>query len=579
MSGLRACEYSHRFHWQHLPVIIGDPMCPDRNGIDVIANDRKQHENQRDELMSATLEHPSQNDTVDELPDASVLHDKTPEWVRTPAVSAAFTAFLGVLLITLFANRPLWHTDLWDHVNYGEQFLNDGSLPVTEPSLLLARGMPMVHTSWLSQIGLASLFEAGGVPALQFAYGLLVVLSVGFIGWATVRRGGSAFFGFVACTVFLLMNWQQFLVVRPQLVGVLCFSVLVSQLLTGGPKSRHAWWALPLMFTLWANCHGSFGVGLLCMALAGAGHFADVLFRTRSFRMAFACRQMWRLILLTQLCAAAVLINPNGIQLYHEVLRVGQHPNIATMFEWDALTLRMKQGQVAAAMVLLLAVVLKLSPRRIHVSEVLLLAATGGLACWSARMINWWSPVMAIVIGSHGASAWRHLMKQRRSTVQPNRTGLWTVVNVGLCWIFFAFTPLGVQIVHGRTADLSRSLSPQTPLNTIGFLNSMEELPPGPTFVPAEWSGAVTQFGPSELQPMVNLHVHIIPEEIWTDYVRLLSGPADWDGLLDRYGINLVVAEKVRSERLVDELRRSEDWEVLFEDAQSVVTRRIDIIR
>ena len=528
--------------------------------------------------MSATLDHPSQNEPVDELPDASVLHDKTPEWIRTPAVSAVFTGVLGLILITLFANRPLWHTDLWDHINYGQNFISQQSLPASEPLLPLAEGMPMVHTSWLSQIGLAALFQSGGPAALQFAYGILVVLSVGFIGWATVRRSGSAAFGLLACVIFLTMNWQQFLVVRPQLVGVLCFSVLIAQLMTGGPRSRNAWWALPLMFIVWANCHGSFGIGLLCMTLCGIGSFITVLLRTKSLRLAFSNRRMWRLILLTQLCGAAVLINPNGLQLYHEVLQFGQHPNIATMFEWDALTLRMKQGQIAAVMVGLLAIALKLSPRRVRISEALLLGVTAGLACWSARMINWWSPVMAIAIGTHGAAAWRNLRKKRRCTESVNRTGLWTVVNVGMCWIFFAFTPLGVQVIHGRTTELSRTLSNQTPVNTIGFLNSVEEFPPGPAFVPAEWSGAITQFGPDELQPMVNLHVHIIPEEVWTDYVRLLSGPSDWDGLLDRYGINLVVAEKVRSERLVGQLRQSEDWEPLFEDSQAVVMRRINPI-
>ena len=59
------------------------------------------------------------------------------------------------------------------------------------------------------------------------------------------------------------------------------------------------------------------------------------------------------MLLLTQLSAAAVLLNPFGLEIYYAVLKVGSHPNIATMFEWEPLTLRMKQGQVAAGMVCL----------------------------------------------------------------------------------------------------------------------------------------------------------------------------------------------------------------------------------
>jgi hypothetical protein len=333
-----------------------------------------------------------------------------------------------------------------------------------------------------------------------------------------------------------------------------------------------------LLFVVWANCHGSFGVGLLCMTLCAVGNAATVFLRTKSLRLTVFNRRSVRLILLTQLCAAAALLNPRGLELYHEVLRVGQNANIATMYEWDALTLRMKQGQVAAAMFVLLAIVVKLSPRRLRVDEGLLLGVTAGLALWSARMINWWSPVMAIAIATHGAAAWRSVARRQRSTVARQRTGLWTVVSLGLCWIFFAFTPLGVQVVHGRVPELSRAMSAQTPLNTIVFLNEQEELPPGVAFVPAEWSGVMRQFGPSDLRPMVNLHVHLMPEEVWTDYIRLLGGPSDWDGLLERYGINLVIAEQRRSERLIGQMRASEEWEPLYEDADAVVMKRIDNI-
>ena len=55
-----------------------------------------------------------------ELPDASVLEDRTPEWIRTTPTSALFMLLIGVVF-ALMANRPLWHTDLWDHPNSARQ--------------------------------------------------------------------------------------------------------------------------------------------------------------------------------------------------------------------------------------------------------------------------------------------------------------------------------------------------------------------------------------------------------------------------------------------------------------------------
>ena len=73
---------------------------------------------------------------------------------------------------------------------------------------------------------------------------------------------------------------------------------------------------------------------------------------------------------------------------------------------------------------------------------------------------------------------------------------------------------------------------------------------------------------------MVNLHVHVIPEQIWGHYERLAAGAADWEGLTETYGMNLAVTDKLRHERLVGQMRKSEDWTPLFEDAQTVIFER-----
>jgi hypothetical protein len=528
--------------------------------------------------MSATVEPVTENkpalDENTELPDARVLEDKTPEWARMSGISVYFVVTLGLLMITVFASRPLWPTDLWDHVNYGNWMLTQQTVPGTEPLLPLADGIPMVTSAWLAQVGLASLFNTAGFAGLQFAYGLLVVASLGIIAWGGVRLSGSTLFGFVALFAFLALNWQQFLVIRPQLIGVLLFSALAAWLLSVRSWHRAGWIALPLAFTVWANSHGSFAIGLTALAITGMAHAINVFTRTRSLRLALSNQRVVRLFLLTQLCAVSALINPNGLALFAEVLRVGQHPNIDSMFEWDPLTLRMRQGQVAAILGLILIVALRWSPRRLQMEEAMLLAFTAGMALWSSRMINWLAPVMALTLAAHGAAAWRHLRGTSRPRTKPATSGLWTVVNAGLCWVFFAFTTLGVQTVHGRSVPVERAVSPQTPLSATEFLNSAEGLPEGLAFCSAEWAGFLTSFGPDDFRPMVNLHVHVIPEEVWTHYQQLAAGPADWNGITDLYGINLVVTTKSRHDRLIRQIKKSAKWEPLFEDAQAVIFQR-----
>jgi hypothetical protein len=315
-------------------------------------------------------------------------------------------------------------------------------------------------------------------------------------------------------------------------------------------------------------------VGLLTIGAAMAGEFCDVWRRSRSLRTAVVHPRVWSLLLILQLCAAAALLNPSGLAIYPEVLQVGTNPNVDSMFEWNALSLRMIQGQWAAAMILVLLVALKLTPRRVRFTELLPLLVTGLLALWSARMINWWAPWMAIVTGTHLTAVLRAWRQQPRRTTAASRSGLWSVVCLGLCWILFALTNLGVQVVHGRMADPARLVSRQTPVQMVAFLNSQGELPKGLAFVPAEWAGYVMNSGPKSLSPMVNLHVHVIPLEIWDDYLRLLQGPSDWESVLDQYGINLVIVDRNQQPRLWRRLAESEDWKSNYQDSQAGVFRR-----
>ena len=76
------------------------------------------------------------------------------------------------------------------------------------------------------------------------------------------------------------------------------------------------------------------------------------------------------------------------------------------------------------------------------------------------------------------------------------------------------------------------------------------------------------------LKSMVNLHVHLIPEEVWRDYLRVAAGSADWVNLLDEYGVNLVVVDKRAHSLLLKRIRESADWKSLYDDRQSVLLLR-----
>lgn len=525
--------------------------------------------------MATASTQPAESPATDERaigrrPDATTLDDKTPAWLRLPGSVTAFTLVLGFAFV-VFANMRLWHTDLWDHVNYGRVILEAGQLPDTEPLLPLAEGMPMTNLAWLSQLGMAWLADGAGLPALQFVYGLLVVIPLALIAWRATQTSRSVLAGLLAAGFFVGVNLPQFLVIRPQLAGLLFFSVVLVWLTGRRPFRKAVWIGFPLMFALWVNCHGSFTLGLTLLGLAALGRLADITSRSGSLRPAIRDPDLLRMLLLIQLCAVAVLCNPWGLTAWTETFRVAGSPNVRSMIEWDALTLRTPQGQRVAAGTLFLLMALKMTPRRIRSFEVLVLVVFGGLALWSQRMINWWAPAAAMITAVHLA-AWvraSHGIRKHRSAEAA--TGLWTVVNLGLCWILFTFTHLGIQVVRGRVPERAAMVSSETPVALVDWLRADDRRPSGLALVPAEWAGYAMHEMPADLQSMVNLHVHVIPVEVWGDYLHLLSGPSDTVALLDRYGVRTAVIDGRRHPRLLRRLLESEHWSLEYEDSVGTV--------
>lgn len=487
------------------------------------------------------------------------------------AQSTLITLGLTIIFVCLFARRSLWHTDLWDHINYG-RFIAQFGVPETEPLLKIAKGTPFVSTAWMSQVGMATIADTPvlGLPALQFAHALLVIIGCAAVGLAVFRKTRSGIFTVIAYSTFVAVDWQQLIVIRPQLAGVAGFCLTYAALQTGMLKHQSGKAGLAFLYLLWANCHGSFAMGLTLMALTSAGQLLDALIKTKSVAASLKTQPWKSTAVALVLCTSMAAINPFGVRIFEEVLRVGQHPNIATMFEWDRMTLQMKQGRAMAAATIILLTLLCCSPRRIRMQEILPLLATAGLALWSSRMINWYSPLVAGGIGIHGAAVCCRFTN-RRITTPRFRSKIWTIINVALLATAIGGSSLGTQTMVGKPAEQWRLVSAATPVNVTEFLMTAEDLPDGLTLATAEWAGYLMYHVGDQVRPFANLHVHVIPPTAWQEYIRMIRGSSGWHDRLKRHDINTVVVDKRRYPKLAGLASRNGTFKLVFEDPQAAV--------
>ncbi len=500
------------------------------------------------------------------------------EWWKAPRFLAGF-AFLVGLAYRWLSDRPLWHTDLWGHLAYGRIIWQQGAIPSTEPLMPLSADVPFVDTAWLSQLIGYAAHSASGNAALQCLYAGSIAVCLVLLIWCCYRRTRSAGWTLIGCCLFAWVNWQQLRIIRPQLAGLVCFvSLLV--LLTSRRWSRANWLAVPLLFALWANLHGSFPVGLAALGCFCLGRALDVARRTGRLKAVLRDARTRRCLSLTGLAAAAVLLNPYGWGLYAEVWSISANANLDDLVEWQPLTLHMKQGQAAAAAVLALIFVYRMSPRRVSAAEVLLLAGIGGAALWVSRFVLWWAPVAGYCLALHGSAAWKGKRKKEKGKRQEEesasakspRSGKWTLVTVGLVLFFFASSPLGLALLRPDQADRRDSLSVQTP---VGAVEHLKKHPPcGQVFNTFEWGDYLLWAGPKEIQVFVASHVHLVPRAVWLHYRQILHAAPGWEETLVRYGVNTIVIDRAGHKSLTNRLRQNDDWQIDYADRRSIVFTR-----
>jgi hypothetical protein len=490
--------------------------------------------------------------------------------LRISAVAFGLIVLLG-LFHAYLSHRPLWHTDLWGHLAYGRLIVARHAIPSTEPFMPLARGVEFVDLSWLSQVVGYVAYRWEGIAAIQFLYATCIVFCLGLLAYGVVRSTRliwPALIGLVACTG---LEWQQFLIVRPQLAGLACFVALFIYLSQRRPGTER-WAFVPLLFALWANLHGSFAVGWALIATLAAGRGIDIVRRAGTCRAVSRDQKFRSLTMLIPAAALAVLVNPYGWTILRGVWETASNPNLTDLVEWRPLDILMRQGQAAAAIALLLIVVYRLTPRRISSSEFLLLVGLGWATLRSSRMIVWWAPVASYYLAIHAAAIWnrfRGSLRRPQFADGQRSSPVWGLAALAAICALGAASPLGLALLHERGIDPQESLSSQTPLAATDYLNAHS--PRGQIFNTYEWGDYLIWAGPQGLRVFVASHAHLVSRDVWQDYLRVITLRTGWEKILDRYGVEVAVLDPDQQGDLVDALRESPNWSIAQEDDRSVI--------
>jgi hypothetical protein len=250
----------------------------------------------------------------------------------------SFPVFLGVLLATATAYQANHHPvdpDTWWHAKVGQLILATGHWPAHDIYSFTAHGAQWIAYEWLGEvlIGWAGYHGAGGLLILLTVLATTLVMLMYVYGTVCT---GNVKASLAACAILLPVE-AVFFTLRPQLVGY-CFLVFLLILMELHRRGNEkVLWAIPPLFLVWVNTHGSFFVGLGIFGvywLCGLFEFEWGNIEAKKWTP----RQS-RNLLLTSLASLAVLpITPYGTKLaaYPLEMALFQPLNIANIQEWQA---------------------------------------------------------------------------------------------------------------------------------------------------------------------------------------------------------------------------------------------------
>lgn len=242
----------------------------------------------------------------------------------------AFKFVCGALIIAtfFFVSLNRIDPDFWWHVKVGEWINANGHAPTADIYSYTMPGYPWIDHEWLTNSFIYALYQNSSLMLLAFIFSLCAALP--FFVW--LKRTRSLFSLWVVLLGASFIG--IFIGVRAQFISFLFFFLLFEILHKrfSSSQNQKLFYALPLLFLLWANLHAGFASGLLLFGTWIVVHYG-VAWKTHTI----AVKNLKTDILVLLASALAPLINPYGVRLYQEIITVLFSPGaIKYIAEWQS---------------------------------------------------------------------------------------------------------------------------------------------------------------------------------------------------------------------------------------------------
>jgi hypothetical protein len=468
-----------------------------------------------------------------------------------------------LLLSFFFASRPISDPDFWFHLKLGQFIVQHAQVPRVEIFSCTNLGQPYIAHGWLSGVIFYLIYSRFGQNLLIFIFACLTALAF----WIIFKRSTEHIFTRGISVLLGVWTVLPNIGVRPRVFTLLlatCYFHILSRYLTDS-NSKRLWWLVPLM-VLWVNLHGAFLIGLTFIGLTMGGAAVDVWISRETVGVTWT--RVKPLLIILVACALASLFNPYGTRIYSQVLAVLSSP-IYQYVGADWLSPDFHQPELFPLIVLILlsTTVLVLSPKRARPSQVLFLLATLFMTFKMQRNAIVFAVVATSLLSDYSGALWDSLFAgpARESTSFSQRRRP-SILNLLLLLPLILFVVKVKKVVYVPPTQQMAYV----PFHAVEYMkdNGIQ----GCTFTePNIWGDYLIWATPAN--PVYIDGRDVYPTQFVQEYVEIIQGERDWRESFDRYGVTNAIL--TRSSSLAGQLRKSGEWQQIYEDEYAMVfTRR-----
>ncbi|HKO12823.1 MAG TPA: hypothetical protein VJV22_12690 [Acidobacteriaceae bacterium] len=336
------------------------------------------------------------------------------------------------------------------------------------------------------------------------------------------------------------------------------FLIIELAILWNLERGRDLSLALPPLFLLWVNTHGTWLIGYVLMVL----YFAAGAFRSdwgAVFVKPWAPRQLRKFTAVTLASTALLFVNPYGwrIVAYPFDMAFRQRQNTESMAEWASINFHDFRGKAVLAVLILFAVLKLVRQRRWSLQDLLfsLIALYAGLTYLRFLFLLGiiLTPLLAMELP--GTLFPRYQPEKDRSS--PNAIAMLVLLlAVGMSWPSIGKLQAGID--HAQ------------PVQAMSYIRKLADK--GNLFNQFEWGGYLEWHAP-EVKTFIDSRVDIfVYSGAMTDYLRA-TRMNDSLQILDKYRIRYVLLRQ--ESPLAYLLNHTSGWKPTYHDQQAVVFERV----